>query len=681
MRNNWVKSPAGTRAVVKTPKTRVNSHSLIGTIHSSALFHVVLKKPPPKSAAETAAKKKRKGNSGKKRAVAEVNDEEAARRLYLLELVTLVMMFALAIFIAFATIPNDKLMKYIGQRGIQAAVTSQALLSSNFKQQLSILLPPLMDTLISNDTLLNQTDGQTIDIRQSALDNDCINEHYIRSVAIHTLSILFNKLTGHYVRISLDLLFNYINENDKWCPPSLSISIMKIVKGSMQSQYKHLFISEILQQLNPNDIMSSKQASIVSILDITLNDDTPLLGVSVLEILNSLFNTLVKAAMYNAEDKQHSLEVQQHLIHSIGGLASHTYYENQLYDMASYLASKLKPYTTLDSVDHLPIYKYRCLVLACLDTIHHLPLESLKNGLGLLEDKDTKTRWLFCKSFYQHLKQQQHQQQPNTLLLNELLWTIHNWAQLPNLNLTDVRFIYAILCHLNHMMGMQATIMITSLVFKIQKYVQQDKDTSKQWVIESMIASWLKSTSRFYEIKPLEEYIDRLDQSSSHYPLELSEEANTESIENLPKLNRSKQPLWIDRSQVVEAISSDNKLREKHDVHGLELEAKLFIEWGSEGLVKHGTRLIQGSNNAKPKLSNPWEHGLLEKPRNEKRESIKVAMLKEALSTQPNDDSDSTTQASSNPSEHKPSLNALLTELKLPLNNPTISLVNPPYKS
>jgi hypothetical protein len=49
-------------------------------------------------------------------------------------------------------------MKYIGQRGIQAAVTSQALLSSNFKQQLSILLPPLMDTLISNDTLLNQTE-------------------------------------------------------------------------------------------------------------------------------------------------------------------------------------------------------------------------------------------------------------------------------------------------------------------------------------------------------------------------------------------------------------------------------------------------------------------------------------------------------------------------------------------
>ena len=40
-------------------------------------------------------------------------------------------------------------MKYIGQRGIQAAVTSQALVSSNYKQQLGIILSPLMDVLTS----------------------------------------------------------------------------------------------------------------------------------------------------------------------------------------------------------------------------------------------------------------------------------------------------------------------------------------------------------------------------------------------------------------------------------------------------------------------------------------------------------------------------------------------------
>jgi hypothetical protein len=69
MKNNKAKSPAGTRAVVKTAKTRVTSHSVIGAIHSSAVLHVVLKKPPPKPELDTVAEKKRKGNRGKKRGI------------------------------------------------------------------------------------------------------------------------------------------------------------------------------------------------------------------------------------------------------------------------------------------------------------------------------------------------------------------------------------------------------------------------------------------------------------------------------------------------------------------------------------------------------------------------------------------------------------------------------------
>lgn len=80
MRNNWARSPAGTRAVVKTAKTRVTSHSVIGAIYSSAVLHVVLKKSPPKPELDTVAKKKRKGNSGKKRGVAKTtNDDEGTQ--------------------------------------------------------------------------------------------------------------------------------------------------------------------------------------------------------------------------------------------------------------------------------------------------------------------------------------------------------------------------------------------------------------------------------------------------------------------------------------------------------------------------------------------------------------------------------------------------------------------------
>ncbi|RCH96151.1 hypothetical protein CU097_012002 [Rhizopus azygosporus] len=79
MRNNWARAPAGTRAVVKTAKTRVSSHLVIGAIDSPAVIHIVLKKPHPKPELDTVAKKKRKGNSGKKRGIAQANNNEGTQ--------------------------------------------------------------------------------------------------------------------------------------------------------------------------------------------------------------------------------------------------------------------------------------------------------------------------------------------------------------------------------------------------------------------------------------------------------------------------------------------------------------------------------------------------------------------------------------------------------------------------
>jgi hypothetical protein len=52
------------------------------------------------------------------------------------------------------------------------------------------------------------SDG-TIDIRDSSLDNSNINHHVIELLAAHTVSILFNKVTGPSVRLSLVPLFEY----------------------------------------------------------------------------------------------------------------------------------------------------------------------------------------------------------------------------------------------------------------------------------------------------------------------------------------------------------------------------------------------------------------------------------------------------------------------------------------
>lgn len=47
----------------------------------------------------------------------------------------------------------------------------------------------------------------SVDIRESALDNSKVSPEVIESIAAHTISILFNKVTGPSVRLSLVPLF------------------------------------------------------------------------------------------------------------------------------------------------------------------------------------------------------------------------------------------------------------------------------------------------------------------------------------------------------------------------------------------------------------------------------------------------------------------------------------------
>lgn len=172
----------------------------------------------------------------------------------------------------------------------------------------------------------------------------------------------------------------------KWWPPNFAVSLMELILSSLQTQNRYLLISEILQQLDSikgnngeTYVMSDKLASLVSILDTILNANIPLVGISVLEVLNSLFTHLVKSLQgrrFRDEDPDPSdLEstyeyaVHQGFAHSIGGLASQTYYPNQLNDVAGYVVAKLRTGTTLEQVEGLPIYEYRRVALKCLDLI------------------------------------------------------------------------------------------------------------------------------------------------------------------------------------------------------------------------------------------------------------------------------------------------------------------------
>ena len=175
--------------------------------------------------------------------------------------------------------------------------------------------------------------------------------------------------------------------------------------------------------------MLEKHASLVSILKAVLNADIPLVGISVLEVLNSLFIHLMKSVQdfktFQEQQDTMAYAIQQGLCHSIGGLATQTYYLNQLNDITGYLIAKLKVGNTMATQDSLPMKVYRHVVLRCLDLVvssctdepteneldhavtvysNSVTLDIWTPALGLLTDQASETRVDFASILIHYLE-------------------------------------------------------------------------------------------------------------------------------------------------------------------------------------------------------------------------------------------------------------------------------------
>jgi hypothetical protein len=177
-----------------------------------------------------------------------------------------------------------------------------------------------------------------------------------------------------------------------------------------------LLVSDILLQLeNIGEENSDKHVTLMLILESILNAKIPLAGISVLEVLNTLFTFIVKQSPNE--------KIQESLLKSIGGLSSQIYYDNQLNDIMGYLVSKLRTNTTLEYVDNKLIHDYRVIAMSCLDSIVEGSSELLKStiaesriigsrisldvwnpALDLLQDKNPETRLAFGKCLYNYLQ-------------------------------------------------------------------------------------------------------------------------------------------------------------------------------------------------------------------------------------------------------------------------------------
>ncbi|CEP19227.1 hypothetical protein [Parasitella parasitica] len=595
--------------------------------------------------------------------------------------------------------------RYIGQRALQAAVHSSALQASDFKVQLKIILSPLIHTLSKSKNPANalaQSNNDDIDINQSAIGHETLNAHSVEIIAAKTTALLFSKANGIAVKLSLGPFFKFMDDNEKWWPANFAVSMMELALNSLQPQYRYLLVSEILQQLeavksvaNADIYKIEKHASLVSILDTILNANIPLVGISVLEVLNSLFTDLIKSVQdfkrfrdkepSSPADTQGILEyaIQQGLAHSIGGLASQTYYLNQLNDITGYIISTLRVgNNSIETIDGLPVKEYRNVVLKCLDLVttasstkesqkediessdentpiynHAVTLDAWIPALGLLTEKtSSETRVGFAFTLVHYLEATSENeiaiepypkhtlnQHGDVMLVNALHQSILDWIQLPNIDVHDIGAIHMVLSALTRKFGVDETIKAVPLVFKIQELVKQTliQHTTRQRAVAAIVVEWLSMVGGFYRIDSLIQYADTLKSERSRLNeyspvfLEPSTKDNFDKLEDLEPNNTTPVDKFADRKLVVQMLSKDGPLRDEDDTEGTDLETKLMMEWGSDDYINHDRsyriRTSRNLNDLKAKLATPWTH--TEVTRNEpgKKQTIRVENLKEAL--------------------------------------------------
>ncbi|KAI9315520.1 hypothetical protein BX666DRAFT_1878752 [Dichotomocladium elegans] len=662
-------------------------------------------------------------------------------------------------------------MKHIGHRAILALFSSASLQKSTFKTQLGILFPPILTTLSISNTpanILAKNSADAVDVHQSSLNNSGLEKGSIDNIAAKSATILFNQLNGGSVRTALHPLFTYMDNKKKWWPPNFAVSMMELVLDALQVSYppdlfqpqnRYLLVSDILQQLeaiktdNGSYEISEKSAALVSILDTILNANVPMVGISVLEVLNSLFTHLIKSLNgrnYRREapdpsnaNATYEYAVHQGLAHSIGGLASQTYYQNQLNDIVGYIIAKLRAGTPLDYVEDMPIHQYRNVALICLEMIIAASKESLDNdsydsaangialtswipALGLLTDKHLDTRLDFAATLTRFLEVTTNEadlisdpypkhlltNHSDVMFVNAVHQAVLDWVQMPACHVPDVGAMYTLLCTLTRRFGVDGTIRTMPVVFRLQSLVKQGviKQTSRQRAVAAATVEWFGMIAHMHAIEPLVVYLKGLKdariKNKEYSPIFIPSSApgvvDVVDFDDLEPQNTTPIDKFIDRHMVVEIISKDGSLRDEDDTHGLDLESKLYAEWGSEAFANQERsfriRSSRDLEEMKPKLATPWTRPEFELSERAQKNTINVENLKEALSFQRTKESSSDAESTSDslhlmtgrslskrPKDTRTDIDSILSSLSLGIHAPkpstSSSLVNPPYKS
>ncbi|CAI2182317.1 14376_t:CDS:10 [Funneliformis geosporum] len=476
----------------------------------------------------------------------------------------------------------DNLERRLGLYALQGAATSSALNAPDAKTQLQYIIPAILHNLTDDKMGLealqkndnNPADPSASQSRRFSASSAMISIEDNTLLAYHCLEQLFNMSNASNLRYYLEPTFTILDENKFWWPNSFGISLILVILSSIQQQYRHILVGDIIQRLESSGNSDvSKKITFIEMLTSILTSDLTLFGLSVLEVLDYLLSHLINS-LKNDDIKFEKIDVDlnfktdntltekvkdletifiRRLIICIGSLATHVYYANQIGDIVERIVQHLKLQSSTESqqgsnsnssymTDGIPLSLLRKTLLKCLSMVvrtnkeaeskssgkarGEVPVEIFHNSIDLCADEDLSVRIAYAQvlsTFLNNVNTSEESKeieplqityfnQPAIHFLNTLHLTLYKYTLLNDSNPADNIALLVILRSLLIRFRADQIVRGIPVVFKLQSEAKDEKldGFARQRALASTIALYFSDIAQVLDIPELQQYIENI---------------------------------------------------------------------------------------------------------------------------------------------------------------------------
>ncbi|KAF9928126.1 plasma membrane localization protein [Linnemannia zychae] len=449
---------------------------------------------------------------------------------------------------------NSNRYRLVGLKAMGSVVSSDALYVCDVTSQLGMVLPPILDSLIDTKdgltvSLEENKEAVAISPRPSSSIQGTIHpaveitDEDITTEALLCLSSLFKTPNGGNVKLALRPTFAYLDQHSIWWPASFGVGIIKAILNAILTQFRFMVVNEILllkesvDETTPDwTLRLQKKATLVATLETILSSPLKLIGMPVLEVLNSLSTGLIKSLACSSNlckegesSQQLVLEtlIQDGLVRSVGATP--------------------QP----EIIEGVPTSEYRKALLKCLTAVIKMSKDYGRQGsefhavdistdlltscLGLLLDENVGVRAAFAQALITFLATDDdgHSQGPGmnssvTAVSGDLYFraathqTLHAYARLPSATPTDMAAIYGILRALFTHFQDDEFMRVVPMLFSLQDWCLQEpsEDTAaesnlieRKRALATVMVIYLQKAAGYYEMAEPLEYLNNIQNS------------------------------------------------------------------------------------------------------------------------------------------------------------------------